>query len=435
MPRGAAKQEGMDITMSQRDRDRLVAISALSTGQITQKQAAQQMGISVRQVSRLLDRYKKEGDAGLIHRARGKPSNRRIAPSVKERVITLLKEHYSDFGPTHAAEKFAERHGLEFSKETVRKWMIEAGLHKPKRRKVVHLQWRERRPCFGELLQIDGSQEAWLEGRGGFQPDLINAVDDATGRVFMQFAPAESTEAVMRLLHDYITRYGRPLAIYADRHSIYQTNREATVDEQLQGREAETQLGRALRELRIEYIPAGSPQAKGRVERSFRTLQDRLIREMRLEDIGDMQSANRYLKEHYIDDYNERFAVEPASDHDAHRSAEGFDLDAILSHREIRTVMNDYTISYYNTRYQVARESVVAGLRGGKVTVEKRLDGSIHVRFGDDYLTVCELPPAQPKVRQQKQRKSRREPTAVIPAADHPWRQDYRKMPDGPIYP
>ena len=426
----------MDITMTQRDRDRLVAISALSTGQATQKQAAQQLSMSVRQVSRLLVRYNREGAAGLIHRSRGKPSNRRIDPEVKEHAIALLEEHYSDFGPTHAAEKLADRHGLKLSKETVRKWMIEAGLHRPKPRKVVHLQWRERKPCFGELLQIDGSQEAWLEGRGQLQPDLINAVDDATGRAFMQFAPAESTEAVMRLLRDYIRRYGRPLAIYADRHSIYQTNQQATVEQQLRGLEAETQVGRALRELGIEYIPAGSPQAKGRVERSFRTLQARLPLEMRLEGISDMHSANRYLNEHYIDDYNDRFAVEPASDHDAHRPVGDLDLDAILSHQETRTVMNDYTISYYNTRYQIARESVVAGLRGGKVIVERRLDGSIHVRFRNAYLTVSELPPARPKVSQQKQqRKPRREPTVVIPADDHPWRKDYRKMPDGPISP
>lgn len=425
----------MNLTMSAKERDRLPVIRAVDAGQLTHKQAAVQLGISPRQVSRSLRRYRAEGDAGLIHRSRGRPSNRRIDPEVKERAIALLKEHYSDFGPTHAAEKLADRHGLDFSKETVRKWMIEARLHRPKRRKVTHLQWRERRPCFGELLQIDGSQEAWLEGRGPFQPDLINAVDDATGRAFMQFASAESAEAVMRLLRDCIQLHGRPVAIYADRHSIYRVNREATVDEQLQGLEAETQVGRALRELGIEYIPAGSPQAKGRVERSFRTLQDRLIREMRLEGISDIHSANRYLKEHYIDDYNERFAVEPASEHDAHRSAEGFDLDAILSHQETRTVMNDYTISYYNTRYQIARESVVAGLRGGKVIVERRLDGSIHVRFGDNYLTVTELPPAQPKASEQEQRKPRHEPTAVIPADDHPWRKGYRDMPDGPIYP
>lgn len=179
----------MNLEMSAKERDRLHVIRSVDTGQLTRPQAAEQLGISVRQVARSLTRYREEGDAGLIHRSRGKPSNRRIDPSVKERVITLLKEHYSDFGPTHAAEKLAERHGLKFSKETVRRWMIEAGLHKPRRRKVTHLQWREPKACFGELLQIDGSQEAWLEGRGQLQPDLINAVDDATGRVFMQVCP------------------------------------------------------------------------------------------------------------------------------------------------------------------------------------------------------------------------------------------------------
>jgi transposase len=425
----------MNLAMSAKERDRLHVVRSVDAGQLTRPQAAEQLGISVRQVARSLKRYREEGDAGLIHRSRGKPSNRRIEPEVKERVVTLLEEHYRDFGPTLAAEKLGQRHDLDLSKETVRRWMIEAGLHKPKPRKVTHLQWREPKACFGELLQIDGSQEAWLEGRGQLQPDLINAVDDATGRVFMQFAPAESTEAVMRLLRDYIQRYGRPLAIYADRHSIYQTNQQATVEEQLHGLEAETQVGRALRELGIAYIPAGSPQAKGRVERSFRTLQNRLIREMRLEGICDMESANRFLKEHYIDHYNERFAAEPASDHDAHRPVGDLDLDAILSHQETRVVTNDYTISYYKTRYQITRESVVAGLRGSKVIVERRLDGSIHVRFRDTYLAVTELPPAQPKVSQQKQRKPRHQPTVVIPADDHPWRQDYRNMPDGPIYP
>jgi transposase len=425
----------MNLEMSAKERDRLHVIRSVDAGQLTRPQAAEQLGISVRQVARGLKRYREEGDAGLIHRSRGRPSNRRIDPEVKERAVELVEEHYRDFGPTLAAEKLAQRHGLDFSKETVRKWMVEAGLHKPKPRKPTHLQWREPKACFGEMLQIDGSQEAWLEGRGQLQPELINAVDDATGRVFMQFAPAESTEAVMRLLRDYIQLYGRPLAIYADRHSIYQTNQQATVEEQLQGLEAETQLGRALRELGIEYIPAGSPQAKGRVERSFRTLQDRLIKELRLEGISDIDSANRFLKEHYIDAYNERFAVEPASGHDAHRSAEGFNPNAILSHQETRVVTNDYTISYYNTRYQIARESVTPGLRGSKTIVERRLDGSIHVRFRDSYLAVTELPPAQPKTSQRTQRKPRREPTVVVPAADHPWRQGYADMPDGPIYP
>lgn len=435
MPRGAANREGMNLTMSDKERDRLATIRAVDAGQITQKEAAEQRGIGVRQVRRSLVRYRAQGDAGLIHRSRGRPSNRRYPAEAQARAIELIKEHYRDFGPTLAAEKLAERHGIDVSKETVRRWKIEAGLHTPKCRKLEHREWRERRPCSGELLQIDGSQHPWFEGRAAAEPELISAIDDATGRVFMQFAPTESTEAVMRLLHDYITRYGRPLAIYADRHSIYQTGRKASVEEQLEGLEAETQVGRALRELGIEYIPAYSPQAKGRVERSFRTHQDRLVKELRLEDISDIDSANRFLKEHFIDQHNSQREVEPASTYDAHRSAAGFDLDAILSHQEARTVTNDYTISYHNTRYQIARESVVTGLRGGKVIVERRLDGSIHMRFRNRYLTVTQLPPAQPKASQPRQHKPRREPTAVIPAADHPWRQDYRNMPDGPIYP
>lgn len=425
----------MNLTMSAKERDRLAAIRAVDAGQITQQQAAEQLGISVRHVGRSLIRYRAEGDAGLIHRSRGRPSNRRYSEEAQARAVELIKAHYRDFGPTLAAEKLADRHGIFASKETVRRWMIEAGLHKPKRRKLEHHQWREPRACFGELLQVDGSQHPWFEGRAAAEPELICAIDDATSRIFLQFAPAESTEAVMLLLRDYIRLYGRPLAIYADRHSIYQVNRKATVDEQLQGLEAETQLARALRELGIEYIPAYSPQAKGRVERSFGTLQDRLTKELRLEGIDDIDSANRFLKEHFIDDYNERFAVKPTSTHDAHRSARGLELDAILSHQETRVVTNDYTISYHNTRYQIARASVVAGLRGAKVIVERRLDGAIHLRFKGTYLIATELPPAQPKTTRTKPHKEQREPTVVVPATDHPWRQDYRKMPDGPIYP
>lgn len=435
MPRGAANREGMKLTMSDKERDRLAAIRAVDAGQLTQKQAAEQLGISSRQVRRSLKRYREDGDAGLLHKSRGRPSNRRTEAEIKEQVRALIEAHYRDFGPTLTSQMLEERHGIQVSAETLRRWKAKWGLHKPRRRKVAHHRWRERRPCFGALLQVDGSRHPWLEGRGEVEPELMGAIDDATGQVFLQFAPAETTEAMMRLLRDYITLHGRPVSIYADRHSIYQTNRKATVEEQLQGLASETQLGRALRELGIEYIAAHSPQAKGRIERSFRTFQDRLIKQMRLEGICDIDGANRFLKERFIEAHNARFAVEPASDHDAHRSAGSFDLDAILSHQETRTVTNDYTISYDNTRYQIARESVVAGLRGAMVIVERRLDGSIHVRFGDRYLTVIQLPPRQPKVNQRKPRKERGERTKVIPAADHPWRRGYQQMPDGPIYP
>ena len=347
----------------------------------------------------------------------------------------MLRERYHDFGATLAAEKLGELHGIAVSKETVRQWMIEANLHTPKPRKLKHRRQRERRDCFGELLQIDGSCHAWLEGRGACEPELIGSIDDATGRVWLQFAPAESTAAVMRLLRDYIGLWGRPVAIYADRHSIWQTTRDASVDEQLQGLEAETQMGRALRELGIQYIVARSPQAKGRVERLFGTLQDRLVKELRLAGISDIDSANRFLNEHFIDDFNSRFAVVPKSAHDAHRPAEGFDMDAILSRQQTRSVTNDYTIRYDNTHYQIAAQSIATGLRGGKVTIEQRLDGSLHVRFRDRYLSISELPPSAPKATERNPDQQEREPTCTKPAADHPWRKGYAGMKDGPIYP
>lgn len=432
----------MELRMSAKERDRLVVIRALDAGQLSVRLATEQLGLSERQVYRLVQRFRARGDAGLVHRSRGRPSNRRVAPEIEQQAREALRTDYRDFGPTLAAQKLQERQGITLSKETVRRLLAAEGLRQPKPRKLKAPTQRPRRECYGELVQIDGSQHPWLEGRGAAEPELISAIDDATGRVFLRFVPAESTAAIMSVLRDYIRLHGRPLAIYADRHSIYRVNRTATVEEQLQDLPAETQVTRALRELGIDYIPAYSPgdrlrsQAKGRVERGFGTLQDRLVKELRLAGISDIDSANRFLREHFIDDYNERFAVQPACAHDAHRPAEGFDLDAILSEQELRTVTNDFTIRFRNVRYQIARESMVAGLRAAKVLVEVRLDGSVHARFRDHYLSLTELPPPPPKASAAAAMPTpRRQPTAVTPAPDHPWRRDYRTMPDGPIYP
>lgn len=426
----------MKLVMSAKERDRLVVIEAVHAKRLTQRQAAEQLGISERQVRRSLQRFRAQGDAGLVHRSRGRPSNRRVPPAIEQQAREALRTDYRDFGPTLAAQQLQERHGIKLSKETVRRLQAEEKLRRPKPRKLKHRTQRPRRECCGELVQLDGSQHPWFEGRGTTEPELLGAIDDATGRVFLQFVPAESTAAIMTVLRDYIRLHGRPLAIYADRHSIYRTTRAASVEEQLQGRGPETQVTRALRELDIEYIPAYSPQAKGRIERCFGTLQDRLVKELRLEGISDSESANRFLREHFIDDFNARFAVEPACAHDAHRPAKGFDLDAILSLQKRCAVANDFTIRFRNVRYQIARESVVAGLRGGKVLVEVRLDGSVHARFRDRYLSLTELPPPPPKAgAAAAQPKPRREPNAVTPAPDHPWRRDYRTLPDGPIYP
>ncbi len=426
----------MNITMSQKELDRVGPLQNLAAGTITQRQAAEQMGICERHVRRVLKRYREDGDVALVHKSRGQPSSHRFPDDFREKVMDLVREHYADFGPTFAAQKLAQRDDLELSKETLRKWMNEDEVRKSKPRKVQHRTWRERKECRGQLLQIDGSIHDWFEGRGP-KAVLVAAVDDATSRLYAQFVPAETTEAIMKLLMGYTARYGRPLAIYADCHSIYKTTRDASVDEQLEGLEPETQFTRALRELDIDYIPAYSPQAKGRVERVFLTCQDRLLKELRLAGISDIESANEFVEQVYEAAHNAHFTRPPACAADAHRPAEGFDLAAILSRQETRTVTNDYTIRYFNDRYQIAKDSAVAGLRGAKVIVEQRLDGSVHVRFGEGYLTVTKLPPAAANAGadQRRKRVAGREPTIVVPAADHPWRRDYRGMRDGPIYP
>jgi len=237
----------MKLTMSRKERERLVVIRAVDVKELAQSQAAAQLGICERQVRRSLRSYRLEGDAGLIHRARGRPSNRRIPPELARQATALLRERYRDFGPTLAAEMLREHHDIALSKESVRRLKIAAGLHRPKRRKLKHRAQRPRRECRGELAQIDGSAHDWFEGRAP-APVLLNIIDDATGRSFPRFVPAESSATVMGLLRDYIHDHGRPVAIYADLHSIYRVNRPATLEEQLQGQQALTQVGRALRE-------------------------------------------------------------------------------------------------------------------------------------------------------------------------------------------
>ena len=423
--------------MSRKERDRLQVMPALvegrgGGGRLRQGQAAGLLGLSVRQVRRLVRRYQREGEAGLVHRSRGRPSNRRLGAELREQVLARVRECYADFGPTLAAEKLAEREGLQVSRETLRRWLIEAGLHRPRCRRVRARRWRPRRACVGELVQVDGSHHDWLEGRGP-PAVLLLAIDDASSRMFLRLAPTESTATTMALLRDYIRRCGRPRAIYADKASQFRTTRRASLEEQLQGQEAQTQLQRALRELDIAYVAAHSPQAKGRVERSFGTAQDRLVKELRLAGISTLEAANQFLERVYMPLCNQRFAVAPQSSVDAHRSAAGFDLDAIFSRQEWRTVQNDYTFRCHGRRYQIARASLVAGLRGAKVLVEQRLDGQVRARFRGRYLEIAPLPaaPAQarPATRPQKPAPPPQpRPTPTKPAPDHPWRRSYKTM-------
>jgi transposase len=390
-------QEG-PLLMTQAERDRLVTLKKAKKKLITQREAAEELGVSIRHVKRLLYALKKRGDRAVIHGLRGKPSNRRI-PEVKEKeaVKTLSAEVYQDFGPTLAADYLRKKHGIGASKETVRQWMMRGKLWraKPEKVKKVHA-WRPRRSRFGELVQWDTSEHDWLEGRGE-RLYLIAMIDDATSRLFARFVRHDSTEENMKLLWSYLEKFGRPIAFYTDKASLFQTAEKHRRDEPGVEKDAvempPTQIGRALRELGINWIAAHSPQAKGRVERNFKTAQDRLVKGLRVAGVKTIEQANQYLQEDYLVWWDQELTVEPANSDDAHRPLEkSHHLAASLSHVETRQVRNDYTLQWEGEFYQIEPRAVVSGLRRANVRVEQRLDGTLAVRYGEKYLPVtrCE---------------------------------------------
>ena len=393
--------------MTQAERDRLVALKKAKKKLITQKQAAEELGITERHVRRLLRALKRRGDQAVVHALRGLPSNRKIAVETEQEAVAILKRPvYRGFGPTLGSEYLAKKHGIEVSRETVRQWMIQARLWRARQQRVEKIhEWRPRRGRFGELVQWDTSDHKWLEGRGE-EILLINMIDDATGRWFARFVASDSTVENMNLLESYVKKYGRPLAFYTDKASLFQTAEKRKRDEPGVEKDAvempPTQIGRALRELSIAWIAAHSPQAKGRVERGFLTAQDRLVKGMRVAGVTTLEQANHYLESEFLPWVNTTLAVAPTSADDAHRPLEKqHDLAAILSHVESRRVNNDYTIQLDTKLYQIARHNIRTGLRGATIRVEKRRDGEVAIRFRDRYLSVsiCEQRPklAPPK--------------------------------------
>jgi len=389
--------------MTQRDRDRLVVLKKAQKRLIGQGQAARELGITARQVRRLLRRLKNDGDKAVIHQLRGRTSNRKTDEKVRGKVIRILsREVYRDFGPTLASEYLSGKHGIAIGREALRQMMIGGGLWRARSQKTAQEhQWRKRRSCCGELVQWDTSDHDWLEGRGE-RLYLIHMIDDATSELTARFVRSDSTEENMRLLWSYLERHGRPVAFYTDKASLFLTAPKVARDQsQIPREEREplppTQIGRALRELDIVWIGAHSPQAKGRVERSFGTAQDRLVKGLRVAGVKTVEQANRYLEEHYLPWWNQHLTVAPANPTDAHRllNAE-YDLAATLSRVETRQVANDYTIRLDGGIYQIDRTQIRPGLRGGNVRVESRLDGSLAVRFADRYLLVKQCL-AQPK--------------------------------------
>lgn len=363
--------------MGQRERDTLKVLQAVRDGQRTQVEAARLLKRSVRHVRRLLDKLERDGDQALVHGLRGQPSNHRHTSAFRRQVLKAYRQRYRDFGPTLAAEKLAAEE-LVVGIETLRRWLLEEGLWERRRQRDPHRTRRPRRLCFGELIQMDASIHDWLEARGETLV-LIAMIDDATNRIMAQFYPHSTVEAHMDLLGQWLRQHGRPVALYTDRHSIFQPQ-----DKGRAVSEGTTQFGRALAELDIALIRAHSPQAKGRVERLFGTLQDRWVKELRLADVRTCAEANALIPA-LLADYHQRFTKAAAHPKDAHRSVGHLRLDAILSIQSERVVSNDYTIRFANQYYQLLKP-VYAGERGGRVLLEERLDGSLHIRFGKHYL-------------------------------------------------
>lgn len=391
------------LIMSNREIDRLRVVRRVLEREYSWQEAGKQLGLCIRQIGYICARVRREGNKGVIHRLRGRPSNRKLSEVLREKVLKIVRGRYWDFGPTFANEKLLERHRIEISTETLRSWMVADGIWEKKRQRVRHRAWRERRSCVGELVQVDGSLHKWFEERGGWCV-LIAYIDDATSQVMhAEFAESEDTLTLMRTSRKYVEKYGRPVAFYVDKDSIFKTNREPNIEEQLKDERPSTQFTRAVGELGIGVICADSPQAKGRIERLFKTFQDRLIKEMRLRGISTIEDANRFLHEEYLKIHNERFAKEPANHADAHRPLLAtHKLDEVFSIRTGRTLLNDYTIRLKRQFYQLLEKQQVILRPKAKIVAEERLDGSIHLRFKDKYLDYKLIPKnteAKPKNR------------------------------------
>lgn len=404
------------VIMSGKELRRVHVMRQVLGKQITQVKAGALLGLTARQVRRLLQRVRQEGDRGLVHRGRGKPSNRRIPEKRKAKVLRLYEERYGDFGPTVAAEKLAERHRLEISAETLRGWLLAKGVTHFRRRKRPHRAWRARKAHVGELVQLDGSQHDWLEGRGPAGV-LMAYIDDASSRVFARFYEYEGTIPAMDSFHRYVTQEGIPLAVYADKHTTYRSPAEPTVEEQLAGTKPQSQFGRALRELGVELIAAHSPQAKGRVERLFKTFQDRLIKELRLAGVTTLEDANRFLEE-YLPRYNRRFAVPAAQAADLHRpTPTARELARSLCIKTTRCLRKDFTIAHEGRLYQVHDH-----LRATHVVVEAHVDGTMRLTHQGRPLSFHAIS-ARPSAPAVEATVVQRPPRPVVPKLDHPWRK------------
>ncbi len=412
--------------MSAKEVRRGEVLSRVKRGELKLSEAAELLELSYRQAKRLKKRYREGGSQALVHGNLGRASNR-ADDKRREQVLELVRENYSGepherFGPTLASEHLAADHSLEVPPETLRRWMLAAGLWSRRRKRQPHRSRRQRKAHFGELIQVDGSHHDWLEGRGP-KGCLMNFVDDATGRALCRFSSQETTWAAADLLQAWVRQYGVPKALYCDWKNVYK--RQPTPREAIEGIAPETQVGRMCAKLGIRIIAASSPQAKGRVERHHGTHQDRLIKKMRLEGIADYEAANRYLDEQYLDEHNAKFVCKAAAGADFHqRLSKRLDLKWVFCLEAERVVSNDLVVRFENRFLQLKPKRNQGLGAGGRVTVQQAREGELQVVHEGRAVAFEEILRPRPKSRPEpKQRVARQRPK---PAADHPWRKSLR---------
>lgn len=412
------------ITMSSKEVKKYDIIKKVLCKELNGTEASKLLHLTPRQIRRLKKKVKEKGIKGLAHGNRGKRSNRSIPETERQKIIRLVSKHYHDFGPLLAKEKLEERHNIVRDKGTIRSIMIAEDIWKPKQKKKdKHRSWRQRRASYGELVQYDGSYEYWFEDRGS-KCCLLAAIDDANSRVWARFDQHEGVYPTFAFWQGYIRRYGKPFSIYVDRFSTYSMNHKLAKENP----DTLTQFERAMKEgLNIEVVHAGSAEAKGRVENLFKTLQDRLIKELRLNNISTIETANKFLEEEYLPGFNAKFMVEARSKVDLHKKLSKKEQDSlgnIFSKQYIKTVRNDFTVSHKTRWYQLNKEQAVTVFKGDKVTVEERMDNSIHLRLRGKYLSFKELPERPKKLNSARKDINWAIPKnrAYQPAKDHPWK-------------
>jgi transposase len=413
------------LQMSAKELTRLEVMQRLTQKRMSQREAGSILHMSTRQIKRLLKRYRQYGAAGLVSKHRGRKANNRLSEEVKRKALNLLKTKYQGFGPTLAHEKLVEKEKLKLSDESVRKLMIAEGLWKARKAKKITVhQLRERRACFGELVQIDGSPHDWFEGRAE-RCTLLVFIDDATGMLLqLCFVESECFFSYAQAAEGYFRQYGKPIAFYSDKHGIFRVNVPS-----IGSGAALTQFGRAMQELDIQIICANTPQAKGRVERVIQTLQDRLPKEMRLRKIGSWEAGNAYLPE-FLEDFNQRFADEPRSDVNAHRPlTPKDDLARILTWQETRSLSKNLTLQFYKTVYQIQSKRPSYALRNAQVTVCLNANEEISILYNGKSLpfTIFNQQARQAEIVSAKHldQALHKQRMPTIPGPDHPWRKGF----------